>query len=352
MLIYYIFIFFFAILSSIDSWGIKNNQKKILVNLISGCLILFAGLRLDNADYDVYSEAYLTISNGEFVISDMGFNLILYLLNFISDLPITMFLVIAYTSVCINFNSFKKYSPYIFTTILLYFVHNFVLKEMIQIRAGLASSICLYSLRYLVKEDYKKTIWAWILALSIHSTTIIFGIFILIYKLKPSRTTIISVLILCLIIGHLFPFGSIIKSLSDIESYSTRLAAYVMYGDSGYASKLGVFTNINTVKSLILCFFFLIVYNRFSRKFIYFKPMFLSYTIGLCWLICFNDFAIIGARMSNILMCGEPILLALPFSIFKRSSRIVYAFAIIVFSCLIFYYNIGESKVIPYNFYF
>lgn len=351
MLVYYIFIALFAILNLIDSWGIKQCQKITLVSIISFCLILFAGLRLDNADYDSYSEAYIAISQGKYILSDVGFNFILYLMNLVSHKPVIMFLGIACISVSLNLNSFKKYSPYIFTTILLYFVHNFALKEMIQIRVGLACSLCLFSLRYLIKQNNKKLLWTWLLALSIHSTVIIWGLFLSVYKLIDKRN-IIFILLISIIIGYVFPLGNVIKSITNLNSYSDRLAEYVMYGNSGYASHLGVFTNINTVKSLIICVGFLLWYDRFNNKFIYFKPMFMSYCVGLCWLICFNDFSIIGARMSNILMSTEPILLTLPFSFFKRNSRIFYAFTIILFSILVFHYNIGESKIIPYNFYF
>ncbi|MFK1716348.1 hypothetical protein ACIXBV_06455 [Bacteroides fragilis] len=53
--------------------------------------------------------------------ADIGFNLICLFLSIFSNSPILMFVVVAGTSVALNLNSFKKYSPFFFNLCALLF---------------------------------------------------------------------------------------------------------------------------------------------------------------------------------------------------------------------------------------
>jgi hypothetical protein len=262
-----------------------------------------------------------------------------------------MFLFMALLSTTLNIKAFYKFTPYLSACILLYFVHNFALKEMIQIRAGLAGAMSLYSIVLLYKEQYKRTLILWVFAMTIHMSSIIWVVVYLLYYFKPSKKVIAFAIITSLIVGSVYPFGQIIKSITNIGDISERVEAYVAYGDSGFAASIGIWTNVNTIKSLIICFGLLIYYDRLSRAFKYFQPLFLAYSVGLCWLLCFNDFAIIGARMSNMAMCGEPILLTYPYVLFSKNSKVSYTFALIILAVAMFLFNIGPNKITPYESY-
>ena len=322
----------------------------LIMNFTGIILVLFAGLRYDNPDYSNYVEIYNGIIKNEKGESspDIGFNAICRLLSLISRNPVIMFLTIAFLSITINFKAIKQYTPYVFICILLYFVHNYVLKDMIQIRAGLASALCLYSLRYLPKEKYKNAILFWVLALSVHFTSILFGVVYLIHKLKLSKRVLFTCLVLSLIIGTIYPLGQLIKIVTGLDAYSNRAALYVAYGDEGYASALGIWTNINTVKSLFIALFLFFYYDRLN-KWKYFYPLCVSYVVGLCWLICFNDFSIVASRMSNILLSVEPILLTYFYILFKPNSRLGYTILLIGYSILLFRFNIAPNKIIDYQ---
>lgn len=349
--IYYCFIILLSILSIADSnLGLKKYRQIIAIFFIL-MLGFFAGFRGDDPDYYNYTQAFIDVRRGYDSISDVGFNVINRFLNYISNDAIIMFLFVALLSTSLNIKAFYKYTPYISVCILLYFVHNFALKEMIQIRAGLACAICLYSIALLYKEQYKRTIMLWAFAMTIHMSSIIWVMVYLLYYFKPSKKVITFAIIISLIVGSIYPFGQIIKSFTNIGDISERVDAYVAYGDSGFAASIGIWTNVNTIKSLIICLGLLIFYDRFSRAFKYFQPLFLAYTVGLCWLLCFNDFAIIGARMSNMAMCSEPILLTYPYILFSKNSKISYTIALIILAIAIFMFNIGPNKITPYESY-
>jgi len=282
-------------------------------------------------------------------IGDKGFILFLQAIGNVCALPVFMFVCVAALSVTLNVNSFLKYTPYVFIAILLYLVHNFVLKEMIQIRIGLASAICLFSIRYLKTNSFIKVIVLWIIAISIHLTAIIFGLLIILYKLKPTKKILLYAVLISLVIGTFFPLGDFVKTQIGI---SDKLDEYIAYGDTGYAGKLGIWKNLNTIKTLIFFCMFYRIYDSMNKENQYFYVMFLCYTIGLCWLICFNDFAIIGARMSNIMLTVEPVLLTLPLIQYKKNKFILYKSILIILSIMIFFNNITPDKITPYQFYF
>ncbi|MCM1137471.1 MAG: EpsG family protein [Duncaniella sp.] len=329
----------------------KANTNNLFIIIICGIvLIIFAGFRYEDADWWAYVEMFKdAITGKQSELNDSGFMTILSIIGKICKSPAFMFSCVALASVSLNFKSFLKYTPYVFIAILLYFVHNFALKEMIQIRIGLASAICLYSIRYFSYNRYNHIIALWLLSMSIHITTIIFGILILSYRFKPSKVFLLYSVCFSLLLGLVFPLGEVIRNFTGL---SYRLDQYVAYGDSGYGSAIGIFRNLNTLKTLIFFSLFYHYFNILCKINKFFYPLILSYTIGLCWLLCFNDFAIVGARMSNIMLSVEPILLSLPLVFFKGKKFWLYKILLILLSIIIFANNIAPNKISSYKFYF
>ena len=311
-------------------------------------LVLFAGFRRDNPDWNQYCFIFNEVVNNREGSHDEGFNVIMRFCAFIWSEPLLMFLVTAAIAVVLNGISFYRYTHFIFGALLLYFCHNYCLKEMIQIRAGLASSVCLFSLYYLRNGRLRKYFLLLALAISIHMTSAVFFLTYFAYKHLDKKKILICVMI-SLFIGIFTPLGAVLKTVLGIDE---RLDSYIAYGNEGYAQTLGIWTNLNTVKCLIVFMGLYYFYDCLAAKFKYFEVLFKCYIVGLCWLICFNDFAIIGARMSNILLSAEPVLLTYPFYLFKKKSRVVYSGVIIALAVIIFNTNIGPDKIIPYIFYF
>lgn len=348
--IYYCVFGILTILSFLDLKMIEKKQRVFLITIIGFILVLLAGFRCDNADWDSYSQIFIDITNGDFFASsDVGFNLLLWIISIITNQPLIMFIIIALISVTLNITSYDKYTKYIFICTLIYFVHNYALKEMIQIRVGMASALCLYSIRYLYEKKYKKFLLIWTIAITIHFTALVFCLAYFAARFDFNKSILFRFFIFSLIIGTIYPFGQIIKTMIGINE---RLDAYVSYGDSGYAQAIGIWSNINTIKCIIIFCTFYYYYDRLSRAQSYFKTLFYSYSFGLCWLICFNDFAIIGARMSNILLSVEPILLTSPLYIIKNNSKWIYVTGLVILAYVMFNLNIDPNKIIPYNFYF
>ena len=299
-----------------EAISVKYKQRLFLLFILWACLTLFAGLRYDNPDWEAYYDIYKGIADDSGMgVADVGFNLLCKVLSFFSTSPIIMFLVVAGSATAFNLESFKKYSPYFLICVLYYFVHLYVLKEMIQIRAGLASAICLYSVRYLAEQRYKKFLWILLIAVSIHMSAVIWiGVWIF-SKRKITVKALQWMLLACLCIGLAYPLGQLVKSLAV---------------------------------ATVLLFFS----NRLKQMSKYFIFMLYAYIIGVCWMMLFNDFAIIGARISNILLCVEPVLISYLVVLLSKKSRPVFVAILVLLTLTMLTLNIGPDKITPYQFYF
>ncbi|WP_455962980.1 EpsG family protein [Bacteroides bouchesdurhonensis] len=351
---YYFIFVILAFFSFTDVLVVKRSQRLWILLGIWFLLTSFAGLRYNDPDWMGYATFYEQIATGNGEGSaDVGFNLLCYFLSLFTSHPLILFVVVASLSVGLNLNSFLKYSPFFLICTLFYFVHLFVLKEMIQIRAGLASAICLLSIRYLIENQYKKFILIWLLAISVHLTAVIFFLVFIMHCLKPSRKMLIYLLVICILIGVFYPFGQIIKSVVGLNGIEMgRLNDYIAYGDEKYGGKLGVFSNINTIKYLLISVILLFYNSKLSVLNKYYYILLCSYITGTCWLLLFNDFSIVGARLSNILTSVEPILISYLCFLFVPNSRWFCCLCIIVLAFVILQFNMGPDRVEPYQFYF
>ena len=346
----YYFIFSIIALCSYSDVARVNywNRRAILAFLLC-VLALFAGLRTNNPDWSSYNDGFkdLLLNTGE-GFADIGFNIICrFILLLFSD-TIAAFLLVAILATSLNLSSFKKYSPLFLVCVLYYFGHLYVLKEMIQIRAGLASAICVFGVRYLAEEKYMKSFLIILLAISIHLSSIVWLLVFVLQKIKPTHALLQKVVFISLLIGFFYPLGQLVKTFVGIDD---RLSAYIAYGDSGYAASLGIFSNLATVKTLVILALILYFQKHFER-YKYFQTLLYAYVLGTCWLLLFNDFAIIGARMSNILLSVEPILISYLLFIFSKRSRWLVLTAIVCIVFVMLRLNIAPDKVTPYQFYF
>lgn len=351
MAVYYILYFFLAAFSFLEALSVKRRQRLFVLIALWLCLTLFAGLRCDNADWEAYYEGYVDIAKGGSTgFADLGFNLLCRILSLFSIPPIGMFLFVAGAATALNLNSFKRYSPYFLIAVLYYFVHMYVLKEMIQIRAGLASALCLYSIRFLAERKSKPFWGIWLLALSIHMSAVVWLLVWIVSERQFTVKALKRILSLCLLIGMFYPFGRLLKMFAG--GIDERLSAYIAYEDAEFAAEMGIFTNMNTLKSLAVAVVLLFFYDRLKTVSRYFAPLCSAYIAGVCWLMLFNDFAIIGARMSSILLCVEPVLISFLVTLLSKNSRWIFVVILVLLTLAMLTMNMAPDKVTPYQFYF
>lgn len=330
-----------TIFSFIDTVNIKWKIKNIILFMLALMLIIFAALRYGGRDYAEYELFFYNSANWDFSKnSDIGFVILNKFLSNIWYNPLIIFLTIAILSVSLNVKCFNDYGKFAIIALLFYFVHNYLLKEMIQIRSGLSCAIGLYNIRNLSKGNYVKFWLFEFLAITLHLGAIILILGWLLKRFSITRQQWIFLLILCFLIGMIYPFGSLLKNFPYFDSLS-RIQIYSYDEEQGRS--LGILDNPATLKQLFLCGILLFFYNKF-RDVKYFTILTSMYIASTCWLMLWNDFAIVGARLATYLSVGEPILISGILSLFSSRYRPLLLLGLIAIAFLFLYTNlIGKS---------
>lgn len=341
----------FAILSMFafsDLINVRKEQRFLMLLITSVILIIFAGLRYGDHDYLPYQLIFEESQSWNFEAgNDVGYSLLNSVLSLIWNDPLIVFITVATISVSLNIKSYGDYGKYVFIAILFYFVHNYALKEMIQIRSGLACAIGLYNVRNLSKGRYGKFWLLQFIAMTIHLGSVMFLIAWVLKQFNFSRKTWIYIFVTCFVIGMIYPFGAIIKSLPGIEILA-RVQTYSQWGE--YAESIGILTNMATIKQLFISILILVFYDSFNAKIKYFDLLAFMYFASTCWLMVWNDFAIVGARLATFLSIGEPIIMSSIIILVTPNSRKIVLILFILMALLFLLTNMN-GKILPYIFY-
>ena len=230
--------------------------------------------------------------------------------------------LIFYSSISIFINFFfickilstnKKY--FILSTIAcftFYLSHEYILKDFIQIRAGLASAFILISVYYL--NSFKKFSLFYIIAISFHLSALPCIFLPIIYKIIPKISPVFLILLIFLIL--LLPLDIFVKYILDLVGMAEMLWKVSLYmSDDGETYALG-FMHPTTIKKLLIIFLFCSI-KKYIYDIHYYKilsALFFSITI----IVTLSGFGIFAARVAAILSVFDWIALVYLFKFIKH----------------------------------
>lgn len=347
----------FAILSIFafsDAINVRWKQRLCLLLFSGIILIAFAGLRIDTPDWISYKIGFEEVlENGlnysKLEVSSLFeplYNGLVYLTTIFTSDPTIIFLVVAAVAVTLNLTFYKKYSSYFLVVVLLYFVHTFLMRETIQIRAGIAAGIALWALPYALERRFWKFTLLTVLAMGFHLASITVFVIYLAYKLNWSRRTWAIIVGASFVIGIVFPFGKLLSVLPTGGVFDRILVYSWMVGEENAG---GVLTNPTIIKQLFFGTIGLIYWDTLKVNFPNFKLLFIPMLCSVCWLMVWNDFAIVAARMGTFLSITEVLVVPILFYIVKPNSKIFIYFAIILYALAILILNFAVKNIMPYQ---
>ncbi|MHB8206513.1 EpsG family protein [Mucilaginibacter sp.] len=310
-MIYYL-IFIALLLTSFFELYYKESRRveiTIFYYVAVVFLIFFAGFREVGFDYANYHDIFDTVnfSNYSENTIEVGFASLVEFIHFI-NLPFSFFLfLVALLSIGLKGAFIKKYSPYYFFSLLIYFTVNFLLSDMGQIRHGLAMSIVLLSFYDIFNKNKKGFFIKVFIAYLFHSSAIIVLPAYFIANIK--KVTIWHIVIPLL---FLIPFLFI-----DIKSELVQLAIYL---PSQIQSKVAYYTtseefgeqlgfNMTMVLRIMIIGGMLYYYKEGEQKIKYYRQIFLLYIYGTILFMLFNSIAEMAIRFSNYFKILEFIIL-------------------------------------------
>ncbi|MBX2931862.1 MAG: EpsG family protein [Chitinophagaceae bacterium] len=364
-MIYFWIIFLLIIALTNLDWIESYKEYKLYFAVFIGIvLVAFAGLRgdidLDWSNYlDHYKATKLELSRGNYGYQYYIVEPLYILINQVAILLKLKFqaviFFVATVAVSLNLICFWRYSKYFFFCVLFYFVHTYLLREMLQIRAGLACAILMLSIPYIQEKKFKPFLLLVVIAGLIHSISWVYLLVYILCLFQFSKKSYWIILLTSLFIGQFFPLGDLIFSISDINTDIVALqkvAGYYIDQEFNYA--LGVFKNPTLLKQLFFLVIALFYFNTLSKKIPYFRTIFNLYFLSVCWLALFNDFGLIAGRLATVFSIVEPILVTGLIYVLKPKLKfqLTYVLFIWVLASGILFYNLYiQTFIEPYKFF-
>jgi EpsG-like putative glucosyltransferase len=315
----YLIIFFVLICAVSTGFGsnksiLKRSSYALAIVLMVAC----AGLRAESVgrDLDVYRE-YFSASPDTIGIK--------FLSQWISTMPMVdvayvycnslvkliglpfevLVFSVALTAVTLNALFFWRHSRFSAIALMVYFSHAFLVKEMVQIRAGLACAISLWAFHYWAINRKRTGTVLVFAAVLMHLAAVIIMVPLLLFHFKVDAKPkhVLLTLIGAIVIGYNLNSSIPIFGLLD------RLG---QYQDSEYSVSGGIFSNVVTIKQLAILMVSCLLMKAGAEPLTVpvFKLCLTSYWISTIWMIVFNQFQILGQRGAAFLWMGEPLIVA------------------------------------------
>nr|WP_223271599.1 EpsG family protein [Colwellia hornerae] len=339
----------------------KRSRKRSILPFILfffTLLIIFSGLRSPGVSSD--DQVYISIFN-QFVKGGGGltsstneyvFVIINQLISFITDDVFYLFLLFALLTAFFTIFSFVKASPFITISVLVYFSHVYLYRDMIQIRAGLSYAIFMLALVCFAKKNYKASIALWLSSTLIHFSSFLGVVVPIINKMKFSSKFVIYSFLFSLVFGAIGLYTPISFLLNNVNlgPLTAPIKTYILSRNE-FNKPLGLL-NPTTLKQCI--WFFVFFYYREKLKYelssdIYFKTYFLS----VCILLIFADFSVFAARFGSFFAVSEFFLLAALVVVSKKNRRFLFSI-IIGYCCMMASLNVFSKGLFDgfvfYNF--
>ncbi|WP_448105308.1 EpsG family protein [Pedobacter panaciterrae] len=324
-----------------------------MILIFIGCILaLIAGLRYGDRDYLNYLDIYSSVPNlfqgfkTEDIHGEPGYLLLNSMCKTIGLGSLGVFLIMSCSSVALSLNFFRKHTPFFLVATLIYFSHVFMLRDMMQIRAGLAASISLYALPYIEKRKFLPFFLILIAGASMHAGVLILTIAYFIYPVYRKSSRLIGYLVVS---G--FILGIILKA-SLIEMLMTAVfnipAVTVYLADPEYFTSLGLF-NVVLLKNLLLLILLLYYKKEIAMSVAYFDVFLLCLVLSIFWLSAFNNFSIFAGRLATYFSNVEHILL--PALFFTRINRYILWIVVVLYCLMMFASKFSIFEDLSYIFF-
>lgn len=280
---------------------------KILVSFIFVSLVIIVTYRSeDTSDYMGY---YLFFQGKDDERYEFLFVKVVNFIHHFASEPLFFFFIFALLSVFLRLKSIVEMSPFFWLSMIVYLSNTFILHEMIQIRAAIASSLLLWSIKYIYKRNLLKFIIIFLVAFGFHySALVILPLWILNSKYISKKIYLYMIFIsyamsLCGISVSFF------ISIIPVDFVQMLWAAY----SARQASEAIVVDVFSLTHMLRLFVAFLILLKIDLISSFYKEVIILTkiYMLSLFVYILFVDVPVVSYRISEFYQIVEIILIPL-----------------------------------------
>jgi hypothetical protein len=343
---YIILYFVFICLATVGVFFIDKKQPIFFYFVIGIILILIAGFRGEGVDrdYENYSLLYKGFDTLTLLLTEPTFVFISWLIKSSNDNVVGLFIIYAFLGVTLKFFAIRLLSYQSTLSVLIYFSTFFLLHEMTQIRAGVASGIFLLSIQPLFDRKLAYFFALAVLAILFHYSSFII---LPLYFLSPSniKVKLWGAAILAVYFLHFcnIHFTSLLEFL-PLQNVQYKLEANkeVMAINE---DKINVF-NILQIMRLIFCFLFLSFIDLIQKANKYSILLLKIYILSVCSMVAFADVPTFSVRISEFFGVVE--LIIIPFLVYIVLPKRAGAIAVVIVALILITTNLFYTKLLSF----
>lgn len=293
------------LLTSILAVFEKNEEDKTKVYFfyaLAALLVLTACMRevgfdRDSKNYEAYFLHKGTLSD---IIVEPTYLLICEICRLFSDDVHSVFFIYAVFGVGLKFYAIKKYSTVLFLPVVIYLGNYFLLQEMTQIRAGVATGMLLLMIKPLAEGKKKQALLINIGAILIHYSAFVMLPLLFINNKEMSKNW--KIIWLSIIpFAYFLHFAHIGLTTLPIPVLQNKIEIYTEMRDRGIMGDevIKVFNPLLLVQIAIYYYLFYMsdTVEKFNK---YFILLIKIYGISIFTFLFFADIPVICHRISEI----------------------------------------------------
>lgn len=252
------------------------------------------------------------------------------------EAPLLLFVIYALLAAPLKIYSILRLSPYWYLSILMWFVHLFIIQEMTQIRVAVTTAIFLFSIPYLAEGRKGKFALCLVFAILFHYSALALLPLLLIGN-KPLPRMFRIVLFVLPIVMYTTPLASIeLLKLVPIPLLQQKLQMYedLMKYEGGVWSEINIF-NIMALMRLFAYYMLLWKYDYLSEKYPYMSVFLKIFCYSICLYVGLSFLPPVAMRIEELVSIIDCILFPLLAALIKphwlgRLLVMIYAIGILI----------------------
>jgi hypothetical protein len=260
------------------------------------------------------------------------------------------FLIIALIAITLKIYAISKLTDLALLSMLVYFSHFFILHEMTQIRAGVASAIILLCIPEIERRNLIIFLLLILMAALFHYSVVIFIPFYFLSSTQLNKKLYLALLYFPYIM-YAFQINifTILNQL-HLGVISEKLQLYNNLFEKGDDSAINVF-NVLFIIQLIICTVFIVKSDLLHEHNKYALLLIKMYAISASFFVLFSAIPIIAFRLSELLQIVQIILL--PFLLYLIRPHYIALYAVVAFALMILTFDLFYVGLLkPYQYHF
>lgn len=309
--------------------------------IIGVVLVLISANRpVEMPDYAMYAEGFRFDDKGRY---EPGYASLMHLIRAQTSDVFYLMLVMATIAISIRLYAIKRFSNFIWLSLAVYVSNVFILHDMIQIRAAIASGMLLFAIYYAHDRKWIKFIITTLIATMFHYSAISFLIIPFFVKDNFKK----SIYSLIIPLGYILSLSGVtvghMVSLVPIPFVQKSYEMYVNAMDLGEGDKINIFNAFILIRIAIA--YLLIIgsakMQKHNRLFLIWLKL---YILGIIAFLLCRDIPALAFRLSELFFAVDILLYPMLVYLFRYKNRAWCKVAVIIVGACSLFINIGYNE--------